>query len=58
MASTSFLPAEQLSGYGRYGPELLEPEVLERFFFLDDADREVVANGVAITIVSVTRCNL
>lgn len=43
MASTSFLSAEQLSGYGRYGPGLLDREVLDRFFFLDDADREVVA---------------
>ena len=43
MASTSFLSAEQLAGYGPFGPDRLDRAVLERFFFLDDADREVVA---------------
>ena len=38
-----FLTDEQVAGYGRFEGELTQAE-LERFFFLDDADREVVAH--------------
>jgi Domain of unknown function (DUF4158) len=37
------LTDEQLAAYGRYAAGPLDQAVLERFFFLDDADRDLVA---------------
>jgi hypothetical protein len=33
----------KLATYGRYAAEPLDQGVLERFFFLDDTDRDLVA---------------
>ncbi|MFC5268099.1 hypothetical protein ACFPJ1_38810 [Kribbella qitaiheensis] len=41
--STTFLTRDQAEAYGRYATESLGREMLERFFFLDDVDRELVA---------------
>jgi hypothetical protein len=38
-----FLTDEQLATYGRYAADPPDQAVLERFFFLDDADRDLVA---------------
>jgi hypothetical protein len=38
-----FLTDEQLATYGRYAAGPPDQAVLERFFFLDDADRDLVA---------------
>ena len=35
---SGFLSAEQVAAYGRYAAEEPSRAVLERFFFLDDAD--------------------
>jgi len=40
---TRFLTDEQLATYGRYAADPPDQAVLERFFFLDDADRDLVA---------------
>lgn len=40
--AVEFLTDEQESGYGRFQGDPSQPE-LERFFFLDDADREMVS---------------
>ncbi|HEY6798466.1 MAG TPA: Tn3 family transposase [Kineosporiaceae bacterium] len=40
--ATRFLTNGQIAAYGRYG-DRVDQEVLERFFFLDDADRELIA---------------
>jgi Domain of unknown function (DUF4158) len=61
---TSLTPAGRvqvkLATYGRYAAGPLDQAVLERFFFLDDADRDLVAKrrgdhsrlgfGVPVTI--------
>ncbi|WP_155853224.1 DUF4158 domain-containing protein, partial [Arthrobacter sp. H14] len=38
-----YLTAAEEAAYGRYGHGAPEQSVLERFFFLDDLDRELVA---------------
>jgi Domain of unknown function (DUF4158) len=40
--AVEFLTDEQAAGYGRFEGEPSQAE-LERFFFLDDADRDLVA---------------
>jgi Domain of unknown function (DUF4158) len=40
-----FLTDEQAAGYGQFQADLSQPE-LERFFILDDADRDLAAAGV------------
>jgi hypothetical protein len=40
-----FLPDEQVGAYGRFTGELPAAEV-ERFFYLDDADRNLIASPV------------
>jgi hypothetical protein len=39
-----FLTDEQLATYGRYAADPPDQAVLERFFFLDDADRDRVTH--------------
>jgi len=41
--ASRFLTDEQLAAYGRYGTDPMDRGVLERFFFLDDADLELIA---------------
>jgi hypothetical protein len=51
-----FLSDEQAAAYGRFTAEPSRDE-LERFFFLDDADR-ALAHKPAVTITgSVSRCS-
>src|SRR5699024_3534503 len=62
----TFLSAAEQAAYGRYASEPPEQEVLERFFFLDDADRDLVATrrgdhnrlGFALLLVSVRHLGL
>jgi hypothetical protein len=41
--STTFLTRDQAEAYGRCPAEPPDREVLKRFFFLDDVDRELAA---------------
>jgi hypothetical protein len=38
-----FLTDKQVAACGRHGAGLIDRGVLERFFFLDDADRKLIA---------------
>jgi hypothetical protein len=57
----SFLSQVEWDGFGRYAETPPDRQVLERFFFLDDADRELVAEhrgahsqlGFAVQLVTV-----
>lgn len=59
--AVAFLTAAEQVAYGRYGDEPPDEGVLERFFFLDDADRGLVAKrrgdhdrlGFAVMLASV-----
>ncbi|SCL36302.1 protein of unknown function [Micromonospora nigra] len=62
MSSTvSFLSQAEMDGFGRYAETPPNREALERVFFLDDADRELVAEylgahsrlGFALQLVTV-----
>ncbi len=61
-----FLSAAERAAYGRYASEPPGQEALERFFFLDDADRELVAQhrgdhnrlGFALLLVGVRHLGL
>ncbi|WP_204036608.1 Tn3 family transposase [Micromonospora qiuiae] len=52
---------EQVAAYGRFGAEPLDQAAVERFFFLDDADRELIGRrrgdhnrlGFALQLVTV-----
>jgi hypothetical protein len=52
-----FLTDERLATYGRYAAGPPDQAVLERFFFLDDADRDLVAKRRVITTGSGGRCS-
>jgi TnpA family transposase len=59
--ASRFLTNEQVAAYGRYGVDLMDRAVLERFFFLDDGARELIAKrrgdhqrlGFALQLVTV-----
>jgi hypothetical protein len=59
--SVTFLTKAEAAAFGRYGGEPPAREVLDRFFFPDDADRELVARhrgdhhrlGFALALVTV-----
>lgn len=40
---TRFLTDEQIAQFGRFAATPLDQATLERFFFLDDADRDLIA---------------
>src|SRR3954471_8586174 len=60
-STVSFLSQVEWDGFGRYAETLPDRGTLERFFFLDDADRELVAEhrgahsrlGFALQLVTV-----